>query len=135
MKTKIARNDEKIAKIMEKEDILDSSINTLVINKKKFYKLKLRVKENKSRQRPKAPHNTTQYLSTIYENNRNNEENIILSHFNYNQIDEEKSYTIENFLIAGGSLKGEFFKNVYDELNLLKENKNVLVNSFLRNLA
>ena len=117
MRTKIARNEEKTAKIRKYENVLDDKIKNLLNNTKKYNHIKLRVKENKpNRHRPKAPHNTTQYLSQIYEDNKTLDENFMMTQINLNH---ENNYSIDNFIITGGSLKGILFIFHYNIFNFI----------------
>ena len=107
MKTKIARNYEKSHKILGNENILNDSIQFLIDSTKKHNRMKLRLKENKlNRLKPKAPHNTTQFLSQIYAENRQNEPSALFKPVSFDDSILEKPYSIENFIITGGSLKG-----------------------------
>lgn len=107
MKTKIARNVEKLSNILRKDNILNDSINILLNNSRKYTHLKLRTKETKHiKQRPKAPHNTTQYLSRFYQENRDSQESLSITQMSLDHFNKENTYSIENFIITGGSLKG-----------------------------
>ena len=106
MRSKISRNDDKVPNKQRNENELDNSISILLNIHKKYNHIKLRVKENKpNRQRPRAPHNTTQYLSQIYHENRISQD--MISKMSNNQLNNENTNVIENFLITGGSLKGK----------------------------
>lgn len=106
MKTKIARNEEKLSNIIKKQDISNNSMNLLVNSSRKYYHLKLRFKENKPSRRPKAPHNTTQYLSTYYKENSILDQASCNTQMSLDHNNKENAYSIENFIITGGSLKG-----------------------------
>ena len=124
MSKNISKTKDNFTKIIKKEEKFDHYIDTLVNNTKKNHHLKLRVKETKPiYQRPKAPHNTTQYLSQIYKENRNSnkdlnkyfseneneltsENNLNFTQFTENQLDNENNYSLGNFIVIGGSLKG-----------------------------
>ena len=51
--------------------------------------------------RPEAPHNTTQYLT-----NKSKIKEILLKSEENKHFDMQKEYTIDNFIITGGSMKG-----------------------------
>ena len=106
MKTKVARNDEKLSNILKKQNISSNSIDLLVNPSRKNNPLKLRVKETKVNRRPKAPHNTTQYLSTYYKENSILERTSCVEQMSLDNNNKESTYSIENFIITGGSLKG-----------------------------
>jgi hypothetical protein len=106
MKTKIARNDDKLSNILKKQDISNNSIDLLVNTSRKNNPIKLRLKENKVNRRPKAPHNTTQYLSTYYKENSILERTASVLQMSIDNHNKDNTYSIENFIITGGSLKG-----------------------------
>lgn len=111
MKTKIARNGAKLTKYFQKDNSLCDSIHLLLSSSKKLSSPKLRLKECKSlRQRPKAPHNTSQYLSTLYQHNRDSLRLNCGSEDCRPDIDGDAVGSIEDVIVTGGSLKGNYFK-------------------------
>ena len=70
----------------------------------KAFKYRLKFRKNiTGLERPRAPHNTTSYIINSHFKDRNKVVSIKSSDVNF---EVGKHYSIENFMITGGSMKG-----------------------------
>jgi hypothetical protein len=116
MKIKIARNGEQFSKNCKSEhNLSDSSSFPLNASKKQIH-IKLRLKENKTlMQRPKVPHNTTQYLSSLNQRKRSKLASLCKSSVDSEKLVNQNDLSIDDYIVTGGSLKGNklFLINLY----------------------